>query len=88
LGVLGTRDDLSEFVYEGIDAETRSHMGHLPEGKGLRSRLRERWLEATAEINTELLGGATSDWNGAPVRDSHCRPGTPGPAVTKGLRRP
>ncbi|MCS7483688.1 GAF domain-containing protein [Umezawaea endophytica] len=147
LGVLGNRDDLSEFVYEGIDAETRSHMGHLPEGKGLlgllikdpralrlldlskhdasvgfppnhppmhsflgvpirlrdeifgnlymtekkdaaeftpddevvlqalaaaagvaienarlfeRSRLRERWLEATAEINTELLGGASA----------------------------
>ena len=146
LGVLGTRDDLSAFVYEGIDAETRSHMGHLPEGKGLlgllikdpralrlldlskhdasvgfppnhppmhsflgvpirlrdeifgnlymtekkgtseftpddevvlqalaaaagvaienarlfeRSRMRERWLEATAEINSELLGGAT-----------------------------
>jgi signal transduction histidine kinase len=147
LGVLGTRDDLSAFVYEGIDPETRSHMGHLPEGKGLlgllikdprairlldlskhdasvgfppdhppmhsflgvpirlrdeifgnlymtekkgmaeftpddevvlqalaaaagvaienarlfeRSRLRERWLEATAEINTELLGGASA----------------------------
>jgi len=147
LGVLGTRDDLSEFVYEGIDAETRSHMGHLPEGKGLlgllikdpralrlldlskhdasvgfppnhppmhsflgvpirlrgeifgnlymtekkgkseftpddevvlqalaaaagvaienarlfeRSRMRERWLEATAEINSELLGGASA----------------------------
>jgi signal transduction histidine kinase len=25
-----------------------------------RSRLRERWLEATAEINTELLGGAST----------------------------
>ncbi|MCS7479361.1 GAF domain-containing protein [Umezawaea endophytica] len=147
LGVLGTRDDLSEFVYEGIDAETRSHMGHLPEGKGLlgllikdprairlrdlcthaasvgfppnhppmhsflgvpirlrdeifgnlymtekkgmaefttddevvlqalaaaagvaienarlfeRSRMRERWMEATAEINSELLGGASA----------------------------
>ncbi|WP_433259839.1 GAF domain-containing protein [Actinosynnema sp. CS-041913] len=35
LGVLGTRDDLSEFVYVGIDDETRARMGHLPEGKGL-----------------------------------------------------
>jgi signal transduction histidine kinase len=35
LGVLGTRDDLSEFVYVGIDPEVRSRMGHLPEGKGL-----------------------------------------------------
>ncbi|WNV88650.1 GAF domain-containing sensor histidine kinase [Umezawaea sp. Da 62-37] len=148
LGVLGARDDLSEFVYEGIDPETRAHMGHLPEGKGLlgllikdpralrlldlgkhaasvgfpsdhppmrsflgvpirsrgeifgnlymtekkghaeftpddevvlqalaaaagvaienarlfeRSRTRERWLEATAEINTELLGGASGE---------------------------
>ncbi|GGP75604.1 GAF domain-containing sensor histidine kinase [Saccharothrix coeruleofusca] len=148
LGVLGTRDDLSQFVYVGIDQETRSHMGHLPQGKGLlgllikdprairvhdlsehpasvgfppnhppmhsflgvpvrvreevfgnlymtekidggdftaddevvlsalaaaagvavenarlfeRSRMRERWLEATAEVNSELLGGASPD---------------------------
>ncbi|MEU6148795.1 GAF domain-containing protein [Actinosynnema sp. NPDC047251] len=148
LGVLGTRDDLAEFVYVGIDPDTRSHMGHLPEGKGLlgvlikdpqvmrlhdltahdlsvgfpanhppmhsflgvpvrvrdevfgnlyitekaeaadftaddevvlsalaaaagvaienarlfeRSRMRERWLEAAAEINTVLLGGASAD---------------------------
>ncbi|HEX8867000.1 MAG TPA: GAF domain-containing protein, partial [Lentzea sp.] len=147
LGVLGHRDNLSQFVYVGIDQETRSRMGHLPEGKGLlgllikdprairlhdlsehaasvgfppnhppmhsflgvpvrvrnevfgnlymtektdgadftaddevvlealaaaagvavenarlfeRSRLRERWLEATAEINSQLLGGASA----------------------------
>ncbi|TWP46930.1 GAF domain-containing sensor histidine kinase [Lentzea tibetensis] len=35
LGVLGTRDDLAEFVYVGIDERTRAAMGHLPEGKGL-----------------------------------------------------
>ncbi|RKT54905.1 GAF domain-containing sensor histidine kinase [Saccharothrix australiensis] len=35
LGVLGTRADLAEFVHVGIDAVTRSRMGHLPEGKGL-----------------------------------------------------
>ncbi|MGW6442687.1 GAF domain-containing sensor histidine kinase [Lentzea sp. NPDC055074] len=148
LGVLGQRDNLSQFVYVGIDPETRSKMGHLPEGKGLlgllikeprairlhdiaehaasvgfpanhppmhsflgvpvrvrdeifgnlymteknngedftaddevvlealaaaagvaienarlfeRSRMRERWLEATAEINSQLLGGASGD---------------------------
>ncbi|USX54481.1 GAF domain-containing protein [Lentzea sp. HUAS12] len=148
LGVLGHRDNLSQFVYVGIDPETRAHMGHLPEGKGLlgllikdprvirlhdlsehpssvgfppnhppmhsflgvpvrvrdeifgnlymteksdgadftpddevvlealaaaagvaienarlfeRSRLRERWLEATAEINSQLLGGASAE---------------------------
>nr|WP_246037322.1 GAF domain-containing protein [Saccharothrix texasensis] len=148
LGVLGGKADLSQFVYVGIDPETRSHMGHLPQGKGLlgllikdprairlhdlaehpasvgfpanhppmhsflgvpvrvrdevfgnlymtekidaadftaddevvltalasaagvavenarlfeRSRMRERWLEATAEINSELLGGVSSD---------------------------
>ncbi|GAA3465324.1 GAF domain-containing protein [Saccharothrix longispora] len=148
LGVLGTRENLSEFVYVGIDPEARSRMGHLPEGKGLlgllikdprairlhdlsehpasvgfpanhppmhsflgvpvrvrdevfgnlymtekidggdftaddevvltalaaaagvavenarlfeRTRLRERWLEATAEVNSELLGGASRD---------------------------
>src|SRR5690348_16845576 len=33
LGVLGQRDNLSQFVYVGIDPETRSKMGHLPEGK-------------------------------------------------------
>ncbi|MDX8052354.1 GAF domain-containing protein [Lentzea sp. BCCO 10_0798] len=148
LGVLGSRHNLSQFVYVGIDAETRAHMGHLPQGKGLlgllikdprairlhdisehtasvgfppnhppmhsflgtpvrvrdevfgnlymtekigggdftaddevvlealaaaagvavenarlfeRSRTRERWLEATAEINAQLLAGATAE---------------------------
>ncbi|SDF40387.1 Histidine kinase-, DNA gyrase B-, and HSP90-like ATPase [Lentzea fradiae] len=148
LGVLGSRHNLSQFVYVGIDPETRAHMGHLPEGKGLlgllikdprairlhdltehaasvgfppnhppmhsflgvpvrvrdevfgnlymtekkgggdftaddevvlqalasaagvavenarlfeRSRMRERWLEATAEINSQLLAGATAE---------------------------
>jgi signal transduction histidine kinase len=148
LGVLGAQDGLSEFVYVGVDEETRAHMGHLPEGRGLlglliedprtirlrdlarhsasvgfppnhppmhsflgtpvrvrdevfgnlymtekkdaaeftaddeavlqalaaaagvavenarlfeRSRMRERWLEATAEINSTLLGGASGD---------------------------
>jgi signal transduction histidine kinase len=36
LGVLAnTGDGLSEFVYLGIDADQRSLMGHLPEGRGL-----------------------------------------------------
>ncbi len=35
LGVLGDDDGLAEFVYVGIDPETRARMGHLPEGKGL-----------------------------------------------------
>ncbi|MDX8147301.1 GAF domain-containing protein [Lentzea sp. BCCO 10_0061] len=148
LGVLGSHNNLSQFVYVGIAPETRAHMGHLPEGKGLlgllikdprairlhdlsehvasvgfpanhppmhsflgvpvrvrdeifgnlymtekigdgdftaddevvlaalaaaagvavenarlfeRSRMRERWLEATAEINAQLLGGATAE---------------------------
>ncbi|GLZ35350.1 histidine kinase [Lentzea sp. NBRC 105346] len=148
LGVLGQRDNLSQFVYVGIDAETRASMGHLPEGKGLlgllikdprairvhdlaehaasvgfppnhppmhsflgvpvrvrnevfgnlymtektngedftaddevvlealaaaagvaienarlfeRSKMRERWLEATAEINSQLLGGGSAE---------------------------
>ncbi len=149
LGVLGTRDDLSEFVYVGVDAETSATMGHLPEGKGLlgllikdptplrlrdlarheisvgfppnhppmhsflgvpvrvrdevfgnlymtekidaaeftaddeavlqalaaaagiaienarlfeKSRMRERWLEAIGEVNSELLGGASGEY--------------------------
>ena len=148
LGVLGTHHDLAQFVYVGIEPETRARMGHLPEGKGLlgllikdprairlhdlaehsasvgfppnhppmhsflgvpvrvrdeaygnlymtekigggdftaddevvlaalaaaagvavenarlfeRSRTRERWLEATAEINAQLLAGASSE---------------------------
>jgi signal transduction histidine kinase len=39
LGVLGDQEGLSEFVYVGIDAETRTRMGHLPEGKGLLGHL-------------------------------------------------
>lgn len=35
LGVRAPGGGLSEFVYEGIDSETRSVMGHLPEGRGL-----------------------------------------------------
>ncbi|MBP2471842.1 signal transduction histidine kinase [Crossiella equi] len=41
LGVLGTGDDLSEFIYVGIDESTRASMGHLPEGKGLLGTLIE-----------------------------------------------
>lgn len=41
LGVLGEERGLSQFVYIGIDPETRSHMGHLPEGKGLLGELIE-----------------------------------------------
>ncbi|ATE53502.1 GAF domain-containing sensor histidine kinase [Actinosynnema pretiosum] len=148
LGVLGNRDDLSEFVHVGIDQDERARMGHLPQGKGLlgllikdprpvrlhdlgahpasvglppnhppmktflgvpvrvrdevfgnlymaekrdggdftpddeivlsalaaaagvavenarlfeKSRMRERWLEAAAEVNAELLGGASAE---------------------------
>ncbi|MFB9924575.1 GAF domain-containing sensor histidine kinase [Amycolatopsis halotolerans] len=35
LGVLGDDGALAEFVYRGIDAETRERIGHLPEGHGL-----------------------------------------------------
>ncbi|WP_134730974.1 GAF domain-containing protein, partial [Amycolatopsis nivea] len=35
LGVLGDDGTLAEFVYLGIDAETRQRIGHLPEGHGL-----------------------------------------------------
>ncbi|MFC9786677.1 GAF domain-containing protein [Rhodococcus sp. NPDC127528] len=35
LGVRSPGGGLSEFVYEGIDAQTRATMGHLPEGHGL-----------------------------------------------------
>ncbi|MFI7673700.1 GAF domain-containing sensor histidine kinase [Actinophytocola sp. NPDC049390] len=40
LGVLGD-EGLSEFVYVGIDPDTRATMGHLPEGKGLLGHLIE-----------------------------------------------
>ncbi|WP_409181003.1 GAF domain-containing protein [Amycolatopsis sp. VS8301801F10] len=35
LGVLSDDGALAEFVYLGIDAETRKRIGHLPEGHGL-----------------------------------------------------
>jgi signal transduction histidine kinase len=40
-GALGVVSDegLSEFVYVGIDQETRDEMGHLPEGRGLLGHL-------------------------------------------------
>lgn len=41
LGVLGEESGLSQFVYVGIDAETRERVGHLPEGKGLLGELIE-----------------------------------------------
>jgi two-component system, NarL family, sensor histidine kinase DevS len=35
LGVRGEGHELTEFVYEGIDQETRELIGHLPEGRGV-----------------------------------------------------
>ena len=35
LGVRGHDHELVEFVYEGIDEETRAKIGHLPEGRGV-----------------------------------------------------
>ncbi len=35
LGVRGEGHELIEFVYEGIDQETRELIGHLPEGRGV-----------------------------------------------------
>ncbi|MBV8179748.1 MAG: GAF domain-containing sensor histidine kinase [Mycobacterium sp.] len=35
LGVRGSGHDLVAFVYEGIDAEMRERIGHLPEGRGV-----------------------------------------------------
>jgi signal transduction histidine kinase len=35
LGVRGSGPDLAAFIYEGIDAETRERIGHLPEGRGV-----------------------------------------------------
>jgi signal transduction histidine kinase len=35
LGVRGSGPDLAAFIYEGIDAETRNLIGHLPQGHGV-----------------------------------------------------
>lgn len=35
LGVLGPGEDLAEFVFEGIDDETRAEIGDLPKGRGV-----------------------------------------------------
>jgi GAF domain-containing protein len=35
LGVIGTDRSLDQFVYTGIDEETRVRIGHLPEGHGI-----------------------------------------------------
>jgi GAF domain len=39
LGVLGADDQLSKFIYVGIDAETRERMGDLPRGHGVLGQL-------------------------------------------------
>jgi signal transduction histidine kinase len=39
LGVLAPGGGISRFIYVGLDEETRSTMGHLPEGKGLLGQL-------------------------------------------------
>jgi signal transduction histidine kinase len=39
LGVLGSEGKLSQFIYAGIDEETRAGMGSLPEGRGLLGQL-------------------------------------------------
>jgi GAF domain-containing protein len=39
LGVLGTDDELSRFIYVGIDEPTRAKMGHLPRGHGVLGQL-------------------------------------------------
>ena len=39
LGVLGPTGGISRFIYVGLDEETRSRMGPLPEGKGLLGQL-------------------------------------------------
>ncbi|KWX22498.1 histidine kinase [Mycolicibacterium wolinskyi] len=35
LGVRGSDHELIEFIYEGIDEQTRERIGHLPEGRGV-----------------------------------------------------
>jgi two-component system, NarL family, sensor histidine kinase DevS len=35
IGVRGEGHHLTEFVYEGIDDDTRAAIGHLPEGRGV-----------------------------------------------------
>ncbi len=39
LGVRGHHHELVEFIYEGIDAETREQIGPLPEGRGVLGHL-------------------------------------------------
>ena len=52
LGVLGPDGGLSRFIYVGIDAETRTQMGRLPEGKGLLGQL----IDAPTPLRLADLG--------------------------------
>ncbi|WP_425393550.1 GAF domain-containing protein [Actinokineospora enzanensis] len=75
LGVLGD-GGLSRFVHEGIDAETRSHMGRLPEGRGLLGLLIEhpepiRLLDLTrhpASVGFPRNHSPMGSFLGVPVR--------------------
>jgi signal transduction histidine kinase len=68
LGVLGERGGLSQFVYVGIDQETRARMGHLPEGKGLLGELIEHPHPIRLPDLTEHPASAGFPANHPPMR--------------------
>jgi signal transduction histidine kinase len=67
LGVLGD-EGLTEFVYAGIDAETRERMGHLPEGKGLLGHLIDHPIPIRLPDLTEHLSSVGFPANHPPMR--------------------
>jgi signal transduction histidine kinase len=69
-GALGVVSDegLSEFVYVGIDQETRDRMGHLPEGKGLLGHLIEHPFPIRLPDLTAHLSSVGFPANHPPMR--------------------
>lgn len=76
LGVIGGGEELSRFVYHGVDEETAARIGHLPRGKGLLGLL----IREPRIVRTDDIGGHPASYGfppghpemhgflGAPVR--------------------
>jgi signal transduction histidine kinase len=62
LGVIGPDRSLDQFVYTGIDEETRQRIGHLPEGRGILGLL----IEAPEPVRLHRLSDHAASYGFPP----------------------